>query len=337
MSFTNKLMMALTAGTGAYLAAKAVMDAYNRYNVGNKVALITGSSRGLGFLMAKQLAAEGAKVVICARDEEELKEAAEEISTITRNFHIISCDITHKEEVKKMIEEIESTFGLVDILVNNAGIMRLGPMETMTDEDYDLAMKVHFWGPYYVINEVIPSMARRKEGRIVNIVSIGGKISFPHLLPYNVSKYALSGLSEGMTAELARNHIHVTTVYPGLMQTGSPRNIDVKGDHEKEYAWFKISSSLPGLSLNADRAAKKIIKAMEKGQKTLTLTFPARLAIAIHGIAPNLNITFFDLVNRLLPSGKSMEIKKGYESSSKYSTSPLTENTEKAAVENKEK
>lgn len=336
-TIAGKFLMGLTAVTGAALATNAILSTLNRLSLGNKVALITGSSRGLGFLIARELASEGAKVVICARDEKELKSAAEEISSITRNFHIIQCDITNKDEVRRMIRETEEVFGPVDVLINNAGIMRVGPMETMEEEDYELAMKVHFWGPYYVIREVLPSMISKKEGRIVNIVSIGGKVSFPHLLPYNVSKYALSGLSEGMTAELGKNHVKVTTVYPGLMQTGSPRHIDVKGEHEKEYAWFKISSSLPMISMNAEKAARQIVKAMKLGQKTLTLSIPAKLAIALHGVFPDLNITFFDLVNRLLPYGRSKEMKKGYESDSELSSTPVTEKTDKAAVETHEK
>jgi len=99
----------------------------------------------------------------------------------------------------------------------------------------------------------------------------------PHLVPYAASKFALAGLSEGMGAELARKNIKVTTVYPGLMRTGSPRNVDVKGQHEKEYTLFKISDSLPVISINAQRAARKIIKAMQTGKKTLTLSLPAKI------------------------------------------------------------
>src|SRR6185437_12103861 len=100
---------------------------------------------------------------------------------------------------------------------------------------------------------------QRRAGRIVNVSSIGGKVSVPHLLPYAASKFALVGLSEGMTAELAKDGIRVTTVIPGLMRTGSPRNAFFKGKNEAEYAWFKLGDSLPGLSTSAEHAARRIV------------------------------------------------------------------------------
>lgn len=337
LSRSNKFVIA-GAAVGGLLLSRMLVRAIGKYKLKNKVVLITGGSRGLGIVMARQLAEKGAKVVVCARDEEELSAAAHELSAITQNYLAIPCDITDKEEVRKMIDETESIMGPVDVLINNAGIIQVGPMETMTEQDFENAMKVHFWGPFYVMKEVLPGMKKRKGGRVVNIVSIGGKVSFPHLLPYNASKYALAGLSEGMTAELKKDKIKVTTVYPGLMRTGSPRNIDVKGRHEEEYAWFKISDSLPVISMSAERAAKQIITALEHGDSTLTLTFPAKLAETMHGIAPNLTISAFEAINRLLPGtkGASKTVKKGYESDSEISSSVFTRKTEKAAVENNE-
>ena len=159
----------------------------------------------------------------------------------------------------------------------------------------------------------------------------------PHLLPYNTSRFALSGYSEGLAAELDKYNIKVTTVYPGLMRTGSPRNIDVKGQHEVEYAWFKISDSLPFISMNAERAARKIIIATSKGSRTLTLTMPAKLAVAIHGVAPGLTVSFFDLIDSLLPEASDRyQTKKGFESESQLSESFLTEKTDEAAERNLE-
>lgn len=327
---------ALTIGT--ILMAKAVTRSSNRLQLRNKVVLITGGSRGLGLILARQLSDAGARVVICGRSEEKLKQAVLDLASRTSETLAIPCDITDKEQVKNMIRQIKKEMGSVDILINNAGTIQFGPMETMNEEDYKEALGVYFWGPFNLIREVLPDMKRRK-GRIVNIVSIGGKISFPHLLPYNTGKHALSGFSEGMAAELRRYNIRLTTVYPGLMRTGSPRNIDVRGQHEKEYAWFKIMDSLPLFSMSADRAARQIIKAMKRGSKTITLSIPAKLATAIHGIAPGLTITIFDLVNLLLPDvimKEGKETQKGYESDSPLTSSFLTMMTDKAAVQNLE-
>lgn len=332
----NNLVKGIVLG-GAIFAAKKINNLLNKIHLKEKVVLITGGSRGLGLEIARQMAAEGARIAICARDEEELLEAADHLKKA--DVLTIPCDITDKQQVSDMVRKVYENMGPVDILINNAGIIQTGPVETMNQADYEEAMNTHFWGPFYIINEVLPHMIRRNEGRIVNISSIGGKISVPHLLPYSASKFALAGFSEGLGAEYKKNNIKVTTVYPGLMRTGSPRNIDVKGQYKKEYAWFKIADSLPGLSMNAEAAAKKIINAMRRGDKTLTLTFPAKLAIAIHGISPDLNISVFDLINRALPgAGKQVNRKarKGYESSSKFSKSVLTKKTDRAAERNNE-
>src|SRR5205085_5737710 len=139
----------------------------------------------------------------------------------------------------------------------NAGIIGVGPIQTMTLADFEEAMKINFWSAVYTIEAVLRDMIRRGSGRIVNITSIGGKISVPHLLPYCASKFALVGLSEGLHAELTQQGIVVTTVCPGMMRTGSPRNAEFKGRHRAEYAWFSIGGSLPLISIDSHVAAKR--------------------------------------------------------------------------------
>jgi short-subunit dehydrogenase len=171
----------------------------------------------------------------------------------------------------------------------------------MTAEEYRESLDVFFWGPLHATLAVLPEMRKRQSGRIVNISSIGGKISVPHLLPYSVGKFALAGFSEGLRAELTRDNVYVTTVYPGLMRTGSPRNAEFKGKHRAEYTWFLLSDSTPGLSVNADRAARQIIKACEYGRTELILTVPAKLAIKAHALFPSVSSAILSAVNRALP------------------------------------
>jgi short-subunit dehydrogenase len=321
----------IAAGVGLY-AVRSVLKSVTRYDISEKTVLITGGSRGLGLVLARHLAEEGAKVIICARHKKALERATEDISERGDNVTAIQCDITDKQQVQNMIKEIEQKVGTVNVLINNASRIQVGPMENMTEEDYKEAMNVHFWGPLYVMNQIIPTMIKHKEGRIVNIVSLNGKISIPHLLPYNSSKYALAGLSEGMTTELSKHNVKVTTIYPGLMRTGSPRNAEVKGQFEKEFAWFKITDSLPLLTINVDRAARKIISAMKDGRKTLTLTPPAKIAEVAHGLAPSFTISTLNVLNSLLPESADgrTDSKKGYESSSRLSESFLTRMTKNA-------
>ncbi len=327
----------LMAGTS--LLISVIRKSLRRpYSLQDKVVLITGGGRGLGLILARKLADEGATIAICGRSKDTLRRASSVLSSRTDKFMAVPCDITSKELVKATVKRVKEEWGSVDVLINNAGKIQAGPVEEMTQTDYEDAMNVHFWGPFHLINEVLPDMKKKKAGRIVNIASFGSKISFPHLLPYNISKYALSGYSEGLTVELKKYNIKVTSVYPGLMRTGSPRNAELKGQHKKEYAWFKISSSLPFISMDADRAAEKIIDALKKGDRTLTLSVPAKIAVVAHGLAPSATIAVLNVIDFLLP-GKSgnLESKKGYESESKISSSFLTRKTDEAALKNLEK
>jgi short-subunit dehydrogenase len=224
------------------------------------------------------------------------------------------------------------------VLVNNAGIIQVGPLEVMTFDDFDQAMKSHFWGPLQTILAALPGMRDRGEGRIVNISSIGGKIAVPHLVPYSASKFALVGLSEGLRAELKKDGIVVTTVCPGLMRTGSPRNAEFKGRHREEYAWFSISDALPLTSISAERAARQIVEACRHGDAELVISVQAKLAVLFHGVFPGLTADILGVVNQLLPEpgGIGALKAKGKDSMSSWSPSWLTLLNERAAVVNNE-
>jgi short-subunit dehydrogenase len=169
-------------------------------------------------------------------------------------------------------------------------------------------------------------MRARGAGRIVNIASIGGKVAVPHLAPYSASKFALVGFSEGLRAELTAHGILVTTVVPGLMRTGSPRNASFKGRHRAEYAWFAVSDSLPGVSMDVERAARRIVCACRDGDAEVVLSLPAKAAALAHALAPGLVADVLGLVNRFLPEpgGIGTDRKRGSESESAIAPSWLT-------------
>ena len=123
----------------------------------------------------------------------------------------------------------------------------------------------------------------------------------PHFAPYSASKFALTGFSDAIRAELARDNIQVTTVAPGLMRTGSHVNAKFKGNHDAEFAWFSAGAGAPLISMGADRAARKIVAACRRGQPSLTLSFGARSAIAGNALFPNLTGYAMKIVNRFLP------------------------------------
>ena len=160
----------------------------------------------------------------------------------------------------------------------------------------------------------------------------------PHLLPYTASKFALVGLSEGMHAELKKDNILVTTVVPNLMRTGSPRNVTVKGNHELEYALFKMADSSSMLSQSAEHAAKEIIFAIEQGQSEAILSATAKVATVLQGFAPGWMNLLMSLANKILPGAVEGgdESKKGYESESGLSTGTVGSVSDRAAVKNNE-
>lgn len=336
MTQTNVLK--ILAAAGAAVLARSIYRRLNAYSFAEKSVLITGGSRGLGLVLARQFARAGARISICARDEEELARAREDLRRLGAEVFTVQCDVTNNDEVQEMIRAVSERFGRIDVLVNNAGVIQVGPLEVMTFADFEQAMKSHFWGPLQTILAVLPGMRERGEGRIVNISSIGGKIAIPHLVPYSASKFALVGLSEGLRSEFRKDGILVTTVCPGLMRTGSPRNAEFKGRHREEYAWFSISDALPLISISADRAARQIVDACRRGDAELVISVPAKLAVLFHGVFPGLTADLLGVVNELLPGpGGIGALKvKGKESMSSWSPSWLTLLNERAAVVNNE-
>src|SRR6266550_3576624 len=233
---------------GAWLASRAWR---RRFSFSGKVVLISGGSRGLGLILARQISSEGGKVALLARDADELERAKAELTTRGGEVLTIQCDLCERSQIQAAVAEVLECYAKIDVLFNNAGIIQVGPVENMQQQDFERAMSVHFWAPLLLTMEVLPAMRAHRCGRIVNICSIGGKVAVPHLAPYCASKFALTGLSDALRAELDPYGIRLTTVTPGLMRTGSPVNAQFKGQHETEFAWFKIASSIPGLTIAA--------------------------------------------------------------------------------------
>jgi short-subunit dehydrogenase len=314
------------AGAGVALAARAVWNGLTLADINGQTVLITGASRGLGFAMAQEFARQGCRLAICARNDEELAIAAAELRRIGAEVLTITCDVTLQDDVQKMVAQVISHFGQIDILVNNAGTIQVGPLQSQTITDFQEAMDTMFWAHVYTTLAVMPHMIARHSGRIANITSIGGKIAVPHLVPYSSAKFAAVGFSEGITAELAKDGIKVTTVCPGLMRTGSHENAYFKGDHRKEYAWFSLGATNPLTAIGARRAARSIVNAVRRGQAEIILSVPAKAAALFHGIAPGATAQILGVTNRFMPGTNSTnpDRHRGFESKSIVSESPLT-------------
>ncbi len=298
------MKVAITAaGVAAGLIARSLYRSSREREITGDVVLITGGSRGLGLALARRFAREGCPIAICARDREELERARADLAKRGANVMAITCDVTRQSDVEQTIAEVEQRFGRIDIVVNNAGLIQVGPIGSLTFGDFEDAMNVMFWGVVYPTMTVLPKFLERNSGQIVNITSIGGKVGVPHLLPYTSAKYAAEGFSEGLRAELAGTGILVTTIAPGLMRTGSYHAAEFKGDAEAEAHWFSLGASLPGFSMNANRAAGQIVAAVKRGDAEKVLSLPARMLAKAHGLAPGLTQDAMGLAAKLILPG----------------------------------
>src|SRR5256714_304523 len=287
-----------------------------RFHLQDRVAFVTGGSRGLGLEIARQICARGGKVTLLARDADELDRAKSELDRFATDVLTIQCDLLESAQIQSAVQQMLQHFRKIDILINNAGIIEVGPLAHMQLKDFDRAMRLHFWAPYILQLLIVPQMRAKGGGRIVNISSIGGRIAVPHMAAYSASKFALSGFSDAMRSELAADNIYVTTVTPGLMRTGSHVHATFKGDHAAEYRWFDWSRKIPFASISVERAARKILSACRRGKPALIMPLSAYLIIAANALFPNLTARVMNMFNRSLPprvSQSGNEAKSGAE------------------------
>lgn len=331
----NRLATLAAVGAGAYLASRWLRPGYD---FRGKHVLITGGSRGLGLVLARELAARGARLSLCARDPDELTAAFQELSAAGAAVTAVECDVTDRDRVREFVAVARRRLGPVDVLVNNAGVIGVGTFEDTRDEEFELSLKTHLYAPLWFTQEVVPEMRARRAGRVVNVSSFGGKVAVPHMLPYVAGKFALVGFSHGLRAELAKDGIVVTTVCPGMTRTGSHLQAEFKGQHDKEFRWFASGLSVPGFSQSAEGAARAILRAVALGDAEVVLTVPAKLAVLANAVAPGLVSGLAALTNRYVlpvPGGVGPERVKGYASRGK-TPALLTALPDRAAARNNE-
>ncbi|MFE6746447.1 SDR family NAD(P)-dependent oxidoreductase [Kitasatospora purpeofusca] len=266
-----------------------------------RTALVTGASRGLGRLIARELASHGYRVMLCARDRDELRRAERRLGADGAETASVACDLTAPQAPTQVLAAVHERFGPLDLLVNNAGIIQVGPFDALREEDFRRAMETMLFAPLRLTTAALPDLRAAGNGSVVNITSVGGRIPAPHMLPYVAAKFAATGLSQGLRAELAGSGVSVTTVVPGLMRTGSHTAARFHGRAPAEYSWFAAAASLPLLSMDAERAARAIVRAAERGRPELVLTPAAWIGSRVQGLAPATTTRLLTLAARLLP------------------------------------
>ena len=282
-----------------------------------QVAVITGGSRGLGLALAHRFGRAGMKLVLAARKADELETARDGLLRAGDVKHeddvlLVTADLNDKEQCAGIIAAARNAFGRVDLLINNAGIIEVGPVENQPVAAYERAMQTNFFAALYTSQAAMPGMLAAGAGAICNICSIGGKVPVPHLLPYTAAKFALTGYSEGLHAELKYKGIRVTTVCPGLLRSGGEMHAKFVGDVEKEKVWFNLGAKTPVIAADVHHAANRIFNAVDRGQAEMTITPQAWLAARVFGMAPNVSQGVAALVNRFalpapLPGGAAEE------------------------------
>jgi short-subunit dehydrogenase len=287
----------LTAGavtTAARLASRRGRD-----DIRGEVAVVTGASRGLGLVLARELARRACPLVICARDGDELERAAAELRASGTEVTTVVCDVGDEASAQLLVDTAIERYGRLDILLSNAGVIQVGPVPALRVTDFEAALATMALAPMRLALAALPVMRRQGHGRIVTITSIGAKVSVPHLLPYSMAKFAALGFSEGLRAELGRAPVTVTTVVPGLMRTGSHLQARFTGQADKEFTWFSLGASLPLISMDAERAARQIIEAIRARRAEIILTPAGQVVSRLADLAPGLTSEVLHQVQRL--------------------------------------
>jgi NADP-dependent 3-hydroxy acid dehydrogenase YdfG len=190
-----------------------------------KVAVITGASSGIGEATAEALAAEGASVVVAARREERLSDLVERINGNGGKALSVECDVTDEEQAHDLIQRARDELRQVDILVNNAGVMQLSKIEKGLSEEWRRMFEVNVLGLLYVTDAAVQVMKEQGSGHLINISSVAGRKSGPFRGAYSGTKFAVNAISEALRVELLEDHIRVTMVEPGAVETELPDHI----------------------------------------------------------------------------------------------------------------
>jgi len=224
-------------------------------DVSGKIALVTGASSGIGAALARELARQGAKVALVARRKDRLESIASELTQAGHEARAYACDIRDPDMIASTAAEVRDAWGEVELLINSAGYARHILFVDHDPADIQEMMLTNYMGTVHWIKQVLPAMRERKQGWIVNVSSFAGKIGQADEVAYSASKFAVTGLSEGLSQELAPMGIHVLCVYPTLVRT--------------EMFTPEIMARMPdaaGTFIEADDFARRTLRALAKGR-----------------------------------------------------------------------
>jgi len=187
--------------------------------VKNKIAIVTGSGRGIGKSTVLELAKEGAKVVVSDIDIKECQNVCDEIKKIGSDAIAVKCDISKKSDVDAMIKKTMQKFQKIDILINNAGVVLMKPFVEMTEKDWDFVLDINLKGVFLCTNAVVKQMIKQKSGKIISVASTAGEVGFMNTSAYCASKAGIINLTRELALELSPHNINVNAIAPGVIAT----------------------------------------------------------------------------------------------------------------------
>lgn len=252
--------------------------------------LITGASQGIGKATALLFARNGYNVVLAARSHDRLAALAQELKTFNHSALAIPTDVRDAEQVQSLVQQALAEYGSIEVLVNNAGIYMSGPVDSHPLEDWHLVIDTNLWGYIHTIHALLPHFVERRSGTIVNVISIGGKVPVPYLVPYSTSKFALTGLTKALESELSPKGITVCGIYPNLiksdfMERAVFRGKDAEDEHSRRQQVEQVLS-VPGVEKPED-VANAVWNAV-KNKQTEVIVGSANLSIVSNRLFPDL-------------------------------------------------
>lgn len=252
--------------------------------------LITGASQGIGKATAQLFAQNGYNIVMASRRVEPLTAAAREVEALGQKVLSIPCDVKDSNQVANLINKALAEYGSIDVLVNNAGIYSSGTVEDFSLEDWHQTIDTNLWGYIHTIHALLPAMIAKGSGTIVNVISIGGKVPIPYLVPYSTSKFALTGLTEALHSELKSKNIHVCGIYPSVIKSSFIERAIFRGkdvqDAEARKKQLEQVLSTPVIEKPEDVA--KAIWDGVKNKRSEVLVGSAKLSNTAYGLFPGL-------------------------------------------------
>src|SRR5574338_1399181 len=241
----------------------------------DKIVVITGTSSGIGREAAHEFAKRGAKLVLVSRRKEKLEELQKTLSKFNTEILTIPCDVSNKDQVKKMIDQVLEKFGKIDILVNNAGFAIYGTVSKLTIEEIEAQMATNYFGMIYCTKNFLPTFQKQNSGHIVNVASVAASFGLPGIASYCASKFAMLGFSEGLKHELAGTKIGVTVVSPIMVKTNF-------FDHQSFEKMPKYSPT----ALDPKTVAKAVVSASQSSRLEIIVPNIIRLAVSAKHVIP---------------------------------------------------